>query len=284
MSRRHMHGAALVLVLWLIVLLTSVIGAFALTARVEQLQGSSGVDLARGGELARAGIEYGLYRLAGTADRPPWVPDGRSYQWDYAGVPIEITLLAESGKVDLNQADAVLLGALFEQGGADRAQAQRLAAAIMDWRDSDDLLQPAGAEAPQYQAAGLPYGPANGYFQSIDELRRVLGMTPVLFDAVAPWLTLWGQRSLPEVLYAPDPVLRAMGQDPALVQAQRQAAAASGDPAPLASGTDTFSIRSRAQLGDGRVVSVDAVLRVGPSEIAGSTYTMLRWQQGMGRQ
>lgn len=284
MSARRMRGAALVLVLWLIVLLSSLIGAFALTARVEQLQGSSGVDMARGGELARAGIEYGLYRLAGTPDRPAWVPDGRSYQWQYAGVPIQITLTAESGKVDLNQADAVLLTALLQQGGAEQALAQRLAAAIMDWRDSDDLLQPGGAEAAQYQAAGLPYAPANNYFLSIAELRRVLGMTPELFDAVAPWLTIWSQRSLPEALYAADPVLRAMGQDPALVHAQRQAMVASGGGGPLASGTDSFSIQSRAQLGDGRVVSVDAVLRTGPSEVAGSTYTMLRWQQGMGRQ
>ena len=37
---RTMRGAALVLVLWLIALLTAMIGAFALTARVEALQGS----------------------------------------------------------------------------------------------------------------------------------------------------------------------------------------------------------------------------------------------------
>ena len=48
MSRPAMRGAALVLVLWLIVLMASVIGAFALTARVEQLQTHVGVDALRG--------------------------------------------------------------------------------------------------------------------------------------------------------------------------------------------------------------------------------------------
>lgn len=281
---RRLRGAALVLVLWLIVLLTSVIGAFVLTARVEQLQGSSGVDLVRGGELARAGVEYGLYRLAGTLDRPAWVPDGRSYQWQFAGVPVQIRLWAESGKVDLNHADAGLLAALLAGAGATPEQAQRLAAAIIDWRDPDELAQPGGAEAAHYQAAGLPYGPANAYFQSTGEVSRVLGMDAGLMAAIAPWVTVWSQRMQPDALYAADAVLRAMGQDPALVHAQRQAATQAGGGAVLASSGDSFSIQSRAQLGDGRVVSVDAVLRTGPSEVPGSTYTMLQWQQGMGRQ
>lgn len=284
MPMRRLRGAALVLVLWLIVLLTSVIGAFVLTARVEQLQGSSGVDLVRGGELARAGVEYGLYRLAGTADRPAWVPDGRPYQWQFAGVPVQIRLWAESGKVDLNHADAGLLGALLVAAGASQERAQQVAAAIIDWRDGDELPQPAGAEAAHYQAAGLPYGPANAYFQSTGELSRVLGMDARLMEAIAPWVTVWSQRTQPEALYAADAVLRAMGQDPALVHAQRQAAGQAEGSAVLASSGDSFSIQSRAQLADGRSVSVDAVLRTGASEVPGSTYTMLQWQQGMGRQ
>jgi type II secretory pathway component PulK len=54
------HGAALVLVLWLIALMTALVGAFALSARVEHLQQRVLDDDARGQERARAGLEYAL--------------------------------------------------------------------------------------------------------------------------------------------------------------------------------------------------------------------------------
>lgn len=61
---RTMRGAALVLVLWLIALLTAMIGAFALTARVEALQGSMLRNGGQAQEYARAGMEYALSRLS----------------------------------------------------------------------------------------------------------------------------------------------------------------------------------------------------------------------------
>jgi general secretion pathway protein K len=74
------RGAALLLVLWLVALLTALIGAFALTARMEALQGrvlSGGVQAQ---ELARAGIEYAIVRAADSEAATRWVPDGRSYR------------------------------------------------------------------------------------------------------------------------------------------------------------------------------------------------------------
>ena len=133
----RVRGAALLLVLWLIALLTALIGAFALTARVESLQGkvlSGGVETQ---ELARAGIEYALLRVADTEPATRWVPDGRAYRWKFAGADLEIRIVDESGKVELNQADAVLLAALMQVVGAERAKAEQVAAAIIDWRDSD---------------------------------------------------------------------------------------------------------------------------------------------------
>lgn len=284
MIRGRQSGAALVLVLWLVVLLASLIGAFALTARVEQLQGHVGVDAVRAGEMARAGLEYALYRQAQPPQpgQPAWISDGRPYPWQFADAQLELQVLSESAKVDINQADAGLLAALMQQFGADQAQAQRLAAAIVDWRDSDDLPQPAGAEAGDYSAAGLPYGPANDAFASIEELRRVLAMPPSLFEAMRPHLTIWSQRSQPEPMLAADPVLRAMGIDPVLQQAKRQAVLDSGNG--LATAGDTFSIRSQVRWGDDRALVLDAVVRRGRAGAARDAYTVLSWQQTMGTQ
>ena len=43
--------------------------------------------------------------------------------------------------------------------------------------------RPNGAEAPDYRAAGLKYGPSNAPFETVGELARVLGMTPASFRA-----------------------------------------------------------------------------------------------------
>lgn len=279
-----MRGAALVLVLWLVVLLASVVGAFALTARVEQLQGNTGVDALRAGQVAHASIDWAVHRLAQPAlpGQPMLPTDGRPVAWQFAGLAVELQVREESAKVDINQADSTLLAALMRQLGLAPARANALAAAIVDWRDSDQLAQPGGAEGAHYQAAGLPYGPADDAFQGLEELRRVLGMDADTHALLVPYLTVWTQRSQPEPMLAEEVVLRAMGLDPALVQAQRQAAMAANGA--VASRGDTFSIQSRVHLGNERSVVLRTVVRTGQSELGQMAYTVLQWQQGMGRQ
>ena len=177
---RHARGAALLLVLWLIALLTALIGAFALTAKVEGLQGRV---LHRGviaGEAARAGLEYALVRVADPDPRRQWHPDGRPYRWTFGDTQVEVALLDENGKIDLNQADAALLSLLFQHvGGLAQPEAAQLAAAVLDWRDPDLLSQPeGGAEDPDYAAAERHYGAKDAPFESVAELEQVLGSGP----------------------------------------------------------------------------------------------------------
>jgi general secretion pathway protein K len=110
------------------------------------------------------------------------------------GFMVTVAVRPEHRKVDLNYADANLLAILFRAGGADQDTAQALAAAVEDWRDGDDLLHLNGAERSQYEEAGLKYGPANAFFQSIDELRLVRGVTEPLFACLKPEITVFSQR------------------------------------------------------------------------------------------
>jgi general secretion pathway protein K len=65
----------------------------------------------------------------------------------------------------------------------------------------------AGRGLAEYRAAGLDYGPPDAPLESIDELGRVLGMTPAILAAIRPHLTLYGP---PEPSAAsPDPVVAA---------------------------------------------------------------------------
>ena len=279
---KHERGAALLLVLWLIALLTALIGAFALTARVEALQGRILSGGAQAQELARAGVEYSLVRLADTEPTTRWLPDGRSYRWSYAGSEVELQIVDETGKVDLNQAGQPLLAALMQTQGVDQEQAGRIASAIVDWRDADPLTQVGGgAEDPDYEAAGRPYGAKDAPFETVAEVEQVLGMTPELYARLEPYLTLYSGRGEPDPTYAQAPVLTAMGLDAATYLTQRRSPAPGTGAAQLVGGgSGTYSIDSRAQLDDGRVAVLRTVVRAGSGSVPGSAYTALRWQEG----
>ena len=276
------RGAALLLVLWLIALLTALIGAFALTARVEALQGKVLSGGAQAQELARAGVEYSLVRLADTEPTTRWLPDGRSYRWSYAGSEVELQIVDETGKVDLNQAGQPLLAALMQAVGSEREQAERVAAAILDWRDPDPLTQVnGGAEDPDYAAAGRPYGAKDAPFETVAEVEQVLGMTPELYARLEPHLTLYSGRGEPDPTYAQGPVLTAMGLDATTHLSQRRSPLPGAGAAQLVGGgSGTYSIDSRARLDEGRVAVLRTVVRAGSGSVPGSVYTALRWQEG----
>ncbi len=286
--RRHRaRGTALILVLWLIVLLTALVGGFALAARTENLQGRVLVRGLVASNAARAGLEYALTRLAQPDQRLQWRPDGRAYRWRYADADVEVKVVDENGKLDLNQSDPVLLAALLQGAGAEASQAARLAAAIVDWRDADPLTQPAGgAEDADYAAANLPYGAKDAEFESVAELQQVLGMTPALYARIEPSLTIYSGRARPDPAFASAQVLDALGLDGAGIVAQRRGP---GDGTTLeglpvggmaGAGSGTYSIESRARLPDGRESRLRAVVRTGGGGLPGMAYVPLRWEEG----
>lgn len=288
--RPRPRGAALILVLWLIALLTALVGGFALAARVENLQARVLVRGLVAQQAARAGLEYALTRIAAPDPRLRWRPDGRAYRWRYAGAEVEVRLVDENGKVDLNQADPALLAALLRAAGVEQDQAPRLAGAIVDWRDRDPLTQPAGGgEDADYASAGLPYGAKDAEFESVAELQQVLGMTPALYARLAPDLTVYSGRARPDPAFASARVLDAMGMNGAELVAQREranpaAAAPQGeealDLALAGEGSGTYSIDSHARLADGREARLRAVVRAQGSAVPGLAYTTLRWEEG----
>ena len=276
-----MRGAALLLVLWLVALLTALVGAYALTARIEALQGRVGSRGAMAQEIARAGMEYALVRVADRNPETHWQPNGRAYAWRFDGHDVEVRIIDETGKVDLNQADVPLLSRLMQALGEPPDASDALAAAIVDWRDADDLGQPVGgAEDGDYAAAGRPYGAKDAPFETIAELEQVLGMTPDLYARLEPFLTLYSGRGQPDATYAQGPVLVAMGMDATAWLAQREAAGAAGALQLVGTGSGTYSIESRARLADGRETSLRTVVRAGASPVPGSAYTLLRWEEG----
>ena len=272
MSRQR--GAALLLVMWLVLLLSGLVAAYAMSARIESLQGNGAARGVVAGEAARAGLELAVSRLLEQDPKQRWVADGRAYKLPFGGADVSVAILDEAAKIDLNAAAPTLLAGLFEELGEPREGATRLAAAIADWRDPDNLSQPVGgAEDPAYASAGLAWGAKDAPFDSVAELAQVLGMRPALVASAVPHLTVYSGNAAPNANIASPVVLAAMGLQP-------RTAPIDPDAPPASAGSGTYSIDSRARLPDGRSAHLSVVLRMGGNALPGSTYTPLRWQAG----
>lgn len=291
-TSKSSRGAALLLVMWVIALLTALIGAFSLTARTENLQGRVMVRGLVAQNAARAGLEYSLTRVAMTDQKLQWQPDGRPHRWRYGDAQLEIKIVDENGKIDINQADAALLTELLKgTGKMEQSEAARLAGAIIDWRDADTLTQPSGgAEDGDYASAGRPYGAKDAEFESVAELEQVLGFTPELYARIAPHVTVYSGRTRPEQAFASKEVLDAMGLNGnQLVQQRERNQPGSQLPGVGGNGaagglvgerSGTYSIDSRARLADGRESVLRVVVRAGGGAVPGLPYTPLRWEEG----
>lgn len=125
--------------------------------------------------------------------------------------------LDEERKININRASSQILQKLFQAAANLSAEeARMIVAAIQDWKDEDDDLTDGGAESADYQKLSVPYPAQNAPFQSLRELLWVQGITPSIFDAIEPYLTLNAEKI--NLNTAPAPVLLAMGMDTSLVE------------------------------------------------------------------
>lgn len=287
------RGAALLLVLWITALLAVILGSFAVLARTELVQSRNLFDTIRARLAAEAGLARAVYELNRPDVMTRWLADGRTYEIEFEGNAIELTVQDESGKVDINAADAATLQSLFVLGGAEEDRARKLAAAVIDWRDPDDLAQLEGAEDADYEAADLPYGASDYPFRLAPELQQVLGMDYELYRKLAGWITVYGGSGRPNASFAPAALLPLFpGVTPELAQqivAQRHAldpAAMQTTPVTLPDGTSlmavggsgSYTVRSRATLPNGTEAAIEVTLRMGGGP-GGRVYSVLRWRE-----
>lgn len=291
---RAERGVALLLVLWAVALLAILLGGFLLVARSETLQSRFLLDATRARYAAEAGMSRVAYELRRADPLARWVPDGRPYGFEFDGTKVEVEIEDESGRIDINAADEVLLLQFLLAAGVEEPRARSLVDAIMDWRDPDDLVRANGAEDRDYEAAGLAYKPTNFGFQTVGELQQVLGMDYELFEKLEPFLTVYSRTPRPNPAYAEALVLQAMaGMAPEaamqLVDLRRQTApqqlAASplslpdGTPLVAGGGGLTYTVRAKATLPNGTWTLLDATIRLGGAP-GGRAYSILRWREG----
>jgi general secretion pathway protein K len=275
---------ALLLVLWACTLLAILLGGYAVLARTAALQTRYQFEQTRAHYAAEAGLARAVYALQDPDPKRRWAGDGRAYPFPFDGATVQVSMIDEGGKVDLNAASPQVLQALFSAGGLDATAAGKLAANVVDWRSFVTDAGQADTARAAYAAAGRDYGPRHGPFATLEELQLVLGMTPTLFQQLEPAITIWSGRAMPDPNTAPPLALAAIpGLDPQQAQAMLAARQQNGGAgvSPIGGGI-THSIRSQAELADGTRAVIRATIRQQPGGMGSQPYTVLRWQEGDG--
>ncbi len=188
-GRGRQRGAVLVLVLWILTLLTFLLGAFSNEIRVENRIVGDMVERIRLRAGATAVLNY--LALAGTASPEGLAGlEGWSLSLPLGKSSVDYRLVPEEAYVSLNAAPPEMLEALLGNypDGVDDVDA--LVNALVDWRDGDDVVTENGAEAAEYASAGLAYGPRNAPLLSADELGLVLGFDQGLVDWLRPYVSV----------------------------------------------------------------------------------------------
>ena len=290
---RGQTGIALIIVLWITTLLMLIASSFIYAMRTDVHIVANSLARARLEAVADAAVQRGILEMLKSPQLPNrWTTDGVAQPWSYQGVAVDVSMTDESGKIDINTVSDVLLRGLFLAQGMKDEEVAAVTDAILDWRDPDSLKRLHGAEEAEYLAAGYSYKPANAAFQSIEELRLVMGITPELFDKVAPLITIYSRQGGINPNIASRGVLRALpGATDALVDqyiALREQARAAKLPLPQFAPAAPYSsfangiviVRAVASGGEGvegaSFAREAVVMRLATPK---RPYTFLRWKE-----
>ena len=274
---RRSGGFALLIVLWTLVLIAFIVARMTASGRTEiriaeNLRADAAAEAADDGAIYSA-----IFNQLDPNPDERWPLNGRPRELTIGSSRVMVQLEDEAGRINPSTASPALLEALLRATGSDAESARRLAAAIGEWVGSAAAIgelagsaagaRPRNAVLADYRAAGLDYGPPGEPLETLDELGRVLGMTPAVLAAIRPHLTLFGPAQ--PSAQSTDPVvaaaLAATGQVP-------QALVPGNQPPPdllLVRITATAFGPSNARVSKSAIVRVGAMLPDG--------YAVLAW-------
>jgi general secretion pathway protein K len=188
------RGVALIVVLWIFIFLFVVAFEFSTAAREEASAAHRFNEETEGYYLAVAGFERGLYEFLNRpaqnaalkqAQNEEDVSDGAWREYTLGDGAFRVRLVDEGAKININRVNEETLRRIFSHLGLDGAHRDSLVAAIMDWRDEDELHRVNGAENDYYAALTPAYTARNGPLDSVDDLLWIKGVTRELFFGIS---------------------------------------------------------------------------------------------------
>jgi general secretion pathway protein K len=268
-DRRRNGGFALIIVLWTLVLIAFIVAHLTASGRTEIRITNNLVANAVAQAAADGAIFESVFNLSNPQPDQRWPVDGSTRELVIGNSRVLVRLEDEAWWINPNSASPALLEALLRATGSDPESARRQAGAIGEWVGSAPAPRPQNTILADYQAAGLDYGPPGAQLETLDELGRVLGMTPAILAVIRPHLTLFGP-SQPSATTS-DPIVAA-----ALAESAQVAAAPSANQPP----PDVLTTRITATAfgPNNAQVTRSAIVRLGAALPRG--YDVLAWRSG----
>ena len=193
---KSQEGIALFLVLWVLTLLSVIVGEFCFAMRTEVNITRNFKEETQAYYIAEAGLNKaiaGLIKNEPVIQKVKVVESGeedKEISWrvgmDIQAVPFgqgqfDVKIGNESGKVNINRANRAFLKILLGRFDLEDSDKDVIVDSILDWRDKDRFHRLNGAEDDYYRSLPTPYDCKDDDFESVEELLMVKGITPEIF-------------------------------------------------------------------------------------------------------
>lgn len=225
------HGVAIIMVLLIVAMATSLAAYMALQQNLWQRQVASQFERAQARQLGVAGMDWARAVLAEDARSNNVDHEKEIWTLRLPAIPVEggevIGAIEDrQGLFNLNNVvnNVAQFKSLLEVLGLPAD----LAPALVDWIDADDAPQPSGAEDGYYMALPQPYRAANRALVELGELTKVKGFDSRTIESLRAFVSVLPAMGTPvNVNFAPAEVLVAVIQglslsDARLLVQQRQ--------------------------------------------------------------
>mgnify|MGYP000217842372 CR=1 FL=1 len=235
------RGVALMMVLWVLAVLSTLLGALAATVQLQNRQAQWQVAHTRAMFAAEAGLSQAVMALQARDPKARWPADGVPHGLRFDEAQLSVSVYSERGKLDLNTASPQDVGRLLTFCGANpQALALSLEALTRQRLDPVPL-------------------------RTLEEFRQMPGMSYALFRCMAPWITVWSGQAQPDPGFTPVPLAKALG-----LPVVRSPGA---DPGQM------FTVVSQALLPNGDRATLQATLMLTSVKEGARPFRVLRWQE-----
>lgn len=239
MVRDRQQGAALILVLWALAVLSLLAANVVVSVRLENRQSHNELERSKAQLAAQGGLALAVQMLLGEPGR--LAADGQRHVVELDGVRLTLSVRSEHGKLDLNFCQPELFARLLTYLGSDPQRATLLARQLQ-----------------QHRAQGKP-------LRHLEELLQVTTLSTDQYQRILPFITLWGGDGVPVAAYAAPTLRKALD-----LKASSPVVSNPGS---------MLSIDSQAELGNGTTAGLLATVVLNPGDGDGTLYRVLRWQE-----
>ncbi|MBP9854965.1 MAG: general secretion pathway protein GspK [Candidatus Omnitrophica bacterium] len=220
MRLQNKSGIILLIALWTVVILTMLAAGLGRRVSIELAMTKNALGKLRSKYIALGGLNYAMSLMSvKEAENEPFSIDskyhcGFTLREDqrpedlFRGIKIKNGFFDigfygdafgfedEESRININGLNAnnyEILSQLILELGFDAEAADTIAASAVDWIDGDDEMVSGahGAENNYYISRPEGYPCKNGYFDSINELALVRGMTSEIFTKLKPYITVF---------------------------------------------------------------------------------------------